>query len=292
MWIALSLLSALLESFSSLFRKQATIGRRDFRLIPILSITFALPLTTYLAVTSVRAGGFDYTEGVIWALLLSVALNVIAIWIRYKALKIGDLSELEPLSKVAPASVLLTSWLLLGESPSLYGIAGVLLIVVGALHLSSSLHGINIAKSFTTLWKKPATRLMLIVVGLWSITVNLDKVVAQTMSVYVYVWLLHIGILVGLIIMHRPSIKELVSLARAKKWVIFGISICMTLALVLQVTAVTQTYVSYVMAVRSLDVLITVFLGMYVLKEKDFVRRFIGATIMLIGVITIALAGR
>lgn len=289
MWIALSLVSALLESFSSLFRKQATIGRRDFRLIPILTIGFALPLTTYLAFSAFRASTVEYTSTVVWALALSIALNVVAIWIRYKALKIGDLSELDPLGMVLPALLLFTSWVLLGERPSAYGAVGVVLIVMGALYLSAALHGINIVKSFSTLWSKPASRLMLLVVALWSVTANLDKVVVRTLPVYVYVWLLHIGILAGLLIMHRPSPKELTMLARAKGLVILGTGVCMTLALVLQVSAVKQAYVSYVMAVRSLDVLVTVFLGMYVLKEKDFARRFTGATIMLIGVVIVGL---
>lgn len=281
MWIFFSLFSALSESFSSLFRKQATLGRKDYSLIPILSIFFALPITTVLAFnTWDRSSDFS---SVWYYLLLSIILNIFAISLRYKALKIGDISELEPLTMLTPAIIAFTSYLFLNEKVPVIGLVGILCVSFGAIILTSSRYGITHTKSVENIVRNKSTRLMLVVVGIWSVTTVLDKVVTNELPIAVYVWILHLGIMLGLLIHFRPSIKQLRSLAKSKGIIILGIGITATIGLILQIYAVQGTYVSYAIAVKNLGILFTVILGSVVLKEKHFKKRFIGALIMLVG---------
>lgn len=281
MWILFSLFSALSESFSSLFRKQATIGRKDYSLIPILSIFFALPITTTLALISWGRSA-DFSS--IWHfLLLSIALNILAISLRYKALKIGDISQLEPLTLLTPAIIAFTSYLFLNEKVPLVGLLGILCVSLGAIIITYSRYDIARTKSVLNISQNKATRLMLVVVAIWSVTTVLDKAITNELPIAVYVWLLHIGIILGLLIHFRPSIKHLGSLAKSKGVVILGIGVTATIGLLLQIYAVQGTYVSYAITVKNFGVLLTVVLGSVVLGEKNFKKRFLGALIMLVG---------
>ncbi len=281
MWILFSLFSALSESFSSLFRKQATIGRKDYSLIPILSIFFALPITTTLALISWDRSA-DFSS--IWHfLLLSIALNILAISLRYKALKIGDISQLEPLTLLTPAIIAFTSYLFLNEKVPLVGLLGILCVSLGAIIITYSRYDIARTKRVLNISQNKSTRLMLIVVAIWSVTTVLDKAITNELPIAVYVWLLHLGIMLGLLIHFRPSVKSLGSLAKSKGLVILGIGVTATIGLLLQIYAVQGTYVSYAITVKNFGVLLTVVLGSVVLGEKNFKKRFLGALVMLVG---------
>jgi drug/metabolite transporter (DMT)-like permease len=190
---------------------------------------------------------------------------------------------------LSPAIIVFTSYLFLGETLPIIGLFGVLCISVGAMILTYSKHGPKSKNSIVNIIRNKSTRMMLLVVGIWSVTTVLDKLVTNELPIAVYVWLLHIGILLGLLVHLKPSVKQLRSLIKSKGLTIFGIGITATIGLILQIYAIQGTYVSYAIAVKNVGILFTVILGFFVLKEKHFKRRFLGAFIMLIGLLLVLL---
>lgn len=289
MWVIWALTSAVLESFSSLFRKQATIGRRDYSLIPILSIAFALPVTTALAIYSFLNDEIGSISTVAVILVINIMLNSAAQWARYRAIKIGDLSFVDPLTMLTPALSILTAWVMLVESPPPYGILGVVLIAFGALYLASPKRGIGAKKSLRLIVNNRATMFAVAAIMIWSISINLDKIITEQIPVLLYVWILHLGMLSALSLAYRPSALDLKKLAKNKGALIVGLGVAGSLALVFQIMAVNSTYVSYAIALRRLDVLITVFFGAFILKERGFRKRIIGAAVMLVGFLVLSI---
>ena len=70
------------------------------------------------------------------ALLVGGGLNVFTNLIYMRAIKLSDLSITIPLITFTPLFMLITSPLILGEFPNLFGIAGIVLIVTGSYLLN------------------------------------------------------------------------------------------------------------------------------------------------------------
>lgn len=289
MWIIFALLGAIFESFTVIYRKQSTTGIKEYRLVPILTIMSALPLTTSLAAHSLLTSNYSLSIQFITIVLISGLLNFLAIWSRYRAIKHGDVSQTEPLTMLLPAFLLISSWAMLSETPSILGVLGTILVVIGAIIINTSSPKVSIANLLQSLRTNHASLFMILTVAIWSITANLDKMATKQVSVFVYVWLLHISIVTFMMLVFRPKLHQLKRIMAQKSRFIIGAGILGTIALIFQILAVQTAFVAYAIAIRRLDIILVMFLSYKVLKEGSMKQRIAGMTIMLIGSIIISL---
>lgn len=196
----------------------------------------------------------------------------------------GDLSLVYPLARgTGPLFAMLGAILLLGERPTLAGLAGALLVIGGVFAISRTaaaggsvrlsvvgyglLTGLFIAGY--TLWDKVAVSHLL-----------LPPVLYDTFSVAIRALLL---IPVG--VRRWP---EVVSLWEHHKWEMIGVGFLSEFAYILVLIAMQTTPVSYVAPMREISIVIATVMGAVLLKEGRLRQRLPAAAAILIGVVVLA----
>ncbi|KIH77829.1 Uncharacterized membrane protein [Geoalkalibacter ferrihydriticus] len=289
MWLALALLTALFESGKDVFGKKGLMAGADAYVMAwawrLLALPFLLPLLLLPQTLPVELGpGF-------WpALLTGGALNILAAILYMKAISQSDLSLSVPLITFTPLFLLLTSPLLLSETPSAGGMAGVVLIVTGAYLLNVSRLSTGWLEPIRTLLHAPGARLMLGVALIWSLTANIDKIGLQNSSPLVWAVAINAAIALGmlpLMVLRRQPPQ--VSRALPWKWLLL-VGFCGGLTTLCQMLAISLTQVPYVIAVKRLSILFTALAGLLLLREQGLGERLAGTLVMLAGVILLALS--
>ena len=216
-------------------------------------------------------------------------LNVIAAVLYFKALKITDLSLAMPMTSFTPIFLILTSFLLLREFPTTVGIVGIFLIVIGSYFLNTTKNSTKLFEPIKSIINNRGTLYMLIVAFLFSISSNYDKLVVQNSdpifsSAIVYLFL-------GISFLIISSVKAKDELINSKKHIgkFLLVGIILSLVAITINIAFTMQIVPYVISLERLSILFSVLYGGFLFKEKNILRRSIGALIMLSGVILIIL---
>jgi drug/metabolite transporter (DMT)-like permease len=222
------------------------------------------------------------------ALLVSGSLNTLTSILYMKALKYSDLSLVKPITAFTPLFLLVTSPLILGEVPSLLGVCGVMLIVLGSYILNIKEIRKDFLAPFKALLREKGVRLMFLVAFLWSISSNFDKIGVTSSSPIFWIVAVHIFLSLSLFPFaykklgkehFRNSVKILIPVGFAS-----GIS------LLCQMIAIKLTLVAYVISIKRTSSIISVAFGYFFFKEKNIKERLLGAAIMVIGAVLIALS--
>lgn len=248
------------------------------RFVPFVLSLFVLPFTDF----SVSGNGF-------WqGLFVSGFLNIITSVLYMRAIKVSDLSLSVPMITFSPLFLLMTSPFIVGEFPNMFGVVGVVFIVLGSYVLNLRNSHSGFFGPFKAIWSERGPRLMLLVAFLWSITAAFEKVAVQDSSPLFFAICLNAFITVGL---------SFVLFKRAR-WSLFkthpglfGVGLLSGIGLFAQFTALKYTFVAYVISVKRLSVLLSVISGGLLFKEKFLRERLFGACLMVVGVAIIALKG-
>ncbi|MBF0135781.1 MAG: DMT family transporter [Magnetococcus sp. DMHC-1] len=286
-WLFLALLTAVAEAIKDILGKQT-----HARIDPWLTVwglyLFALPTLLPLlflpdAVPSVQAGFWPTVIG-------SALLNTVAMFLYIHALRRSDLSLTIPMLAFSPLFLLLTSPLMIDESPSMTGMIGILLIVIGSYVLNLRSRAAGPWAPFRAMLQTPGPRLMLMVTLLWSIGANLDKMAIRYASplfysIAVYTLMALFTAPVALLLA-RDRLGDMSRHAR----ILALLGTLNTFSIICQMTATAVTLVPYVIAVKRTSIVLGVLWGGFVLREAGLTERLTGAAIMLAGVFFIALA--
>jgi drug/metabolite transporter (DMT)-like permease len=289
-WPLLALLTAVSESLKDVFAKKV-LRTTDEYLVTWGLGTLALPLLLPLLVIQ----GMPLLGPGFWpALAVGGTLNGAAILLYMKAIKGADLSITVPLVTFTPLFMLVTSPLILGEFPNIFGIVGILLIVLGSYLLNYRQRHAGLLAPFRALVEQKGARLMLGVAFIWSITANIDKIgVGNSSPLF---WGASTSAVTSLAVL--PAV---VGRARNRRregapgspWqiprglLLAGLFSGMTL--IFQMSALQLTLVAYVISIKRTSVIMSVLFGHFLFKEKDVRERLAGAGVMLVGVIVITL---
>ncbi|TVQ99053.1 MAG: EamA family transporter [Desulfovibrionales bacterium] len=285
-WAVLALGTAFFEAVKdTLSKRQLVLG--DEYLLAWSYCVFGLPLTgLYLWWEGMPAIGSDFG----WALPAGVCLNMVAVTLYMRALKASDLSLTLPMLTFTPLFMLATSPVILGEFPDRLGGLGMILIIAGAylLHLGRN-HRHGLLDPFRALWSEPGPRIMLLVAFIWSFTANIDKVGVTNSSpafwLFSFFILMSLGLTPVVLVRSRQPLRQLHRNLRALALVgFFG-----SLALVLQMWALTLTLAAYVVSIKRMSVVFGVLFGHFFFGEQGLARRLVCAALMVLGVGLIAM---
>lgn len=285
MWLIFALLNPLSESIRSLISKKTS---EKVDPLVIAWSNYVLPFFCFLP-------GIFYIElkfsSQFWvAVSITAIINLTATIFYNKALAYGDISSVMPMLSFTPLFLLLTSPILIGEFPNVYGLIGILLIVSGSYLLNLKAAQKGFFEPLKSLIKNRGTRYMLFVAFIWSISANFDKISINSSSLYQH--LIFINIIVFTLLTSLVSIKKKFNkknLLENKKPLIW-ISILAVGSFIFHMAALSLTLVAYVIALKRLSGLLAVFFGFYFFKEAEIKSRLLGAIIMFTGVIFIVLA--
>ncbi|MGM0550868.1 MAG: EamA family transporter [Bacteroidota bacterium] len=285
-WIAFALLTAFFRSLTDVAGKKSMHQLSPYTVAWSMYI-FSLPL---LAAALFFVPVPEIGEQFWLALIAGSLLNTLANILYMNAIKLSDLSLTVPLVTFTPLFMLLTSPIIVGEFPSLWGIVGIVLIVGGSYSLNLKARSQGFLAPFRALLREKGARLMLLVAFIWSLSSNFDKMGILNSSALYWAFLVNVGITIGITPIVLLKEKKLAQQLRDNKGNLSLVGLFNGATILFQMIAVSLTLVAYVIAIKRSSAVISVVFGKIFFGEKGLKQRLIGALIMLLGVVAIMLS--
>ena len=284
-WFLFAFLTALFRSLTDVTGKIG-LKNMDEYIVAWSLFLFAIPFIGLLLLfTDIPEIKPDF-----WiALLVGGGLNVFTNLIYMRAIKLSDLSITIPLITFTPLFMLVTSPIILGEFPNIFGVMGIVLIVGGSYILNFKEKSKGYLAPFKALLKEKGPRLMLLVAFIWSITANFDKIGIQSSSVFFWPVAVNAFIAIGFIPVVLIKSKNRINQISKNYKTLLPIGFFHGLMIVFQMIAVSMTLVAYVISIKRTSAVLSVVFGSVLFKEKGLKERLVGSLIMILGVILITI---
>lgn len=285
--IFLALLTALFKSSSEILSKFSLLNEVSEYITAWAVRFFALPPL----ILAVFIFGISDIEPGFWkALLVTVPAGVLATVFYMKAIKLSDISLMSPLAALSPMLVLISAPFIVAEFPGVWGFLGIMITTVGIYVLKLDKKSKGYLKPFKAIKEESGVKYMLVMLLLYSLAAPVDKIGVEASSAIVYSLALHIGQLLFLTpLMFYKEDSWFVEIKNNRKS-IFSIGFLSGVASVLQMTALTYTLVVYVITVKRSGILFSVLAGHFLFDEENIFERFLGAIIIVVGLLLIALS--
>ncbi|NLC70233.1 MAG: EamA family transporter [Desulfuromonadaceae bacterium] len=289
LWLPLTLICAFSLATSDALTKKALSAHNEY-LILWLRLLLTLPfLLVPLLFIPVPPLGQDFFH----ASLIALPLEAAATFLYIRALKISPLSLTLPFLALTPVFLLVIPFLLLGEKISPAGGLGILLVASGAylLHLGEGRKGI--LEPFRAIGKERGSLYMILVAVLYSVTATLGKKAISASSPLFFaacyfpalVLILTPAAICGAGRNLQKTINK--GILRA----ILPAALCYAVMIVTHMLAVSLAPVAYMISVKRLSLLIGVFYGHLLFREKGLGERALGTVTMILGGTLIAMSG-
>ena len=278
---ALILAAAVIHATWNFLNKRAS-GHVTFTwLVAVLSALLYAPAT----ITVIEVWAIQINFVVIGLMAGSAALHTAYFVLLNQGYRAGDLSLVYPLARgTGPLLSSIAAILFLGERPSLVALGGALLIIGGAVILTTNLAQLRQSGVQDAVLYAFVTGLFIAAYTLW------DKQAVSHFAVAPLVldWGANVGRALFLTPMAAKYSDEAVAEWREHKYEAIGCAVLIPLAYILVLTAMQFTPVSYVAPAREISILIGTVMGTRLLGEADAPRRLAGACAMVLGVVGLA----
>jgi uncharacterized membrane protein len=288
MWLALALAAALFQVLRNTAMKR--LGHALDEYINVWGrFTFLLPF----ALLSCWLVGFPELKPgfVTWCLLFGVSQTLSTLALS-KALKLAEISLVTALWKVSLLVLLGMAWVTIGERPSALGVAGVLLSATGVYLLNVSRARVSLWQPLVVLVTDRGQRYTLLAALFYApsvITIKQAILASNASMGTLGGYLAAAGIMTPIAL--RTSARHFAQVPRYwKTFVALGLFAALTT--ISQGRAYTLTLSSYVEAVKQVEILFAMAIGVVAFGERQRVRESaLGAVVMLVGMVLLALAG-
>jgi drug/metabolite transporter (DMT)-like permease len=219
-------------------------------------------------------------------ILASSVLQMAYFLLLQRGYRVGDLSVVYPIARgTGPLLSTIIAILIFHERPSLLALLGTVLVVAGVFIIASgkdtfkkkgastafmygALVGVSIAAY--TLWDKQAV----------------STVLVPPLLLYYGTTVIRMLVLAPFALTHRDEVSMHWHEHRLE---VFGVAVLNPLSYIIILTALVFSPVSYVAPTREVGVLFGILLGARLLSEGEVKRRLFAATIIVIGIIALAL---
>jgi drug/metabolite transporter (DMT)-like permease len=236
-----------------------------------------------------------YPVGIIgwWFVLGTVILHVLYFLFLGRGYARADLSVVYPIARgMGPALVPLLGVSILGEEISIPAIVGIIAVIMGIYTVYWWGHFGQILKNPLQLIKEPGSRYAVmtgLIIAAYSVW---DKVGISHVTPFLYMYLMSLGSALGLtpFILRSHSMDAVQAEWRLNRGRILVVALLVFLAYGMVLTALQFSRVSYVAPAREVGIVIGVLLGIVVLKEPFGRGRLMGSSLIVVGLILIALA--
>ncbi len=287
-WLPLTLICALSLASADALTK-ARLSGYSLRELALIRLTFSGLLLSPLVFTQ----PFPTLPLAFWAWTgASVPLEILAMLLYMYAIRDHSLAGTLPYLAFTPVFVVLSGYLLLGETLSAKGILGVLLVVAGAWLLNTGETRPGRWRSwlvpFVRIFSNRGSLAMMGTAMLYAITSVSTKGAMQYMEPELFgpFYTLVVGlILVPLLGFHRPSTLRRIW---RQPWAVLGTAALMGIMLVTHFVAITQVEVAYMIAVKRTSLLFGILYGALIFREQGLGRHLLAGGVMVAGVMVIA----
>jgi drug/metabolite transporter (DMT)-like permease len=290
LWVPITLCCALSLATSDALTKRALAARYNEYLIAWVRLLLMLPfLLVLLAALPAPQTG----PGFMHAILAALPLELLALILYFKALKLSPLGLTVPFLALTPVFLLAIPYVLLGERISLTGGAGIILIAVGSYALNAHSHSSGLLAPFRAIFTERGSLCMIGVAVLYSFTATLSKKAITCSSplffaglypILLFLCLTPVALWKGRNELRHPGSLGLLRATLLPALFSFG-------EIISGVMALNLTSVAYMIAVKRLSLLMGIVYGHLLFKEERFRERLVGGGLMVAGVALIVLGG-
>lgn len=287
-WVFLALLSAFTLATSDALTKKVLNGNNEY-LVAWFRLLFSFPFLVilWLFIPLPRLDKEFYL-----AFVCALPLEIIAMVLYIKSLKLSPLSLTLPFLSLTPLFLILVSYVILGEKVSFKGGTGIFLLLAGSYILNLREIRGGILKPFRFMIREKGPALMIGVAIIYSITSSLGKMAIQHSSPLffgtTYFIVLTIVFAPIALIMGRRDIRKFIG---GKKYTnLFTPGIFYSIMVASHMLALSMTKVAYMISLKRTSLIIGVIYGYVLFKEKNIRERLAGAIIMFTGFVMIVTA--
>ena len=289
MWIIYALTAAALTSFLPIINKRILIHAQ---VAVVAWVPNALSLPLLLAATLVLMGWPRVDGMFLVGILASGILNLIATLASTRALQLADASVATPFLSFNPAFTLLVSVFALREIPSWRGIAGVLLISLGAYLFEGAAVNQGMLAPVRALARRPGVLLAIGASFVWGITPIFEKIAIQHTSPENPL-MVAFGTTLLTVVLLSPALLQTatrpVAQIRQHTTGFLTAGLISGIAPLFGFTAIALGYVGYVTALFKLGAVFTVLWSAWLLHEHGLRQRLPATIVMAIGGLLIGL---
>ena len=279
--LTLILAAAVIHATWNLLNKQAS-GHPTFTwLVAVLSALLYAPAT----ITIIQVWDIQITFVTIGLMAGSAALHTAYFVLLNQGYRAGDLSLVYPLARgTGPLLSSVAAIVFLGERPSAIALVGALLIVGGALVLTTNVSQLRYGGVRDAIFYALITGFFIAAYTLW----DKQAVSHFRLAPLVLDWGANVGRALLLTPLAVKYSDQTVLEWREHKYEAIACAVLIPLAYILVLTAMQFTPVSYVAPAREISILIGTAMGVRLLGEGDVPRRLAGACAMVLGVVGLA----
>ncbi|MEK6598909.1 MAG: DMT family transporter [Deltaproteobacteria bacterium] len=281
LWIIFALITAFSLSTADALSKRAMI-KSDEYVIAWVREGYALPFIA-IALFFIPTPDLDKTFWV--SVLILLPLEITALILYVKAIKLSPLSLTIPFMALSPVFITVIAFFLLGERPDKSGIIGIFLITIGAYLLNAKASSIGLLGPIKAIAKERGSVLMIIVAVIYSITSTIGKIAVQHSSpiFFGFFYPLLLTIALSMVVGVKGTLRQVVS----RPVTFLTIGLFTAIMILSHFMAISMADVAYVISVKRTSLVFSVIYGMIVFKERDIGERLLGSLFMLAGVVSI-----
>ena len=282
-WFVFALLCALFLSLTDLFVKKYSSHVGDVE-IAFGRILFALPI---LWLFSFIDGIPTINSDVLWVYLFGLPLELLAIILYVRSLRVSPLSLTVPFLAFTPVFLLITSPIMMGEFPSRIGTAGVVVIAAGAYSLNAGSLRKGILYPLRMIISEKGSIMMLVVAFIYSITSNLGKmgIIMSSPTFFAASYFSLLSMILFFLVLKRGNLKEIFR----KELIVIGI--LSAIMITFHMIAIKLIFVSYMIATKRISLLFGIIFGVIFFKEGGLREKLFGGFLMIAGILIIAFYG-
>jgi len=222
-----------------------------------------------------------------------IPLDILALVLYVTAIRSSPLSATLPFLALTPLFNILTAYLLLGETVSLVGVTGIVLVVCGAYAINLHTIGEGFFAPIRAIGKERGSIIMIILAMIFSVTSVLAKkaVVLSSPFFFSIVYLVTLSLaLIPVVLIMGPGARETGRRIIADwKWLSL-IGLFALISYLAHFFAVTMVEVAYMIAVKRTMPLFGIIFGKIFFDEPYFRQRMAAGALMVAGVLVIAFA--
>lgn len=259
---------------------------RDEYFVALMRPLFALPLLV-LTLALVKVPPLDWTFWI--ATLTAVPLEVTAVILYTRALRVSPISFSIPFLTLTPLFLIVLSYLLLGERISLSGAAGIALIAVGGYVLNIHEAWKSPLEPIRIVLRERGAALMIAVAFIFSITSALGKMAVAHSSPLFFGGFYFVPVTILLAPFALRNTKERIAVKKGEILPLLLAGVTYGLMIIFHMIAISLTEVAYMIAVKRLAVFFSILYGYFIFREKNIRERMLGSTLMFAGFLLIVL---
>lgn len=285
LWVFYALLTALSLSTADALSKKALSKSREYVIVWVregYALPFLLIIFLFIEIPSLDSTFFI-------TLLLLLPLEITALILYVKAIRISPLSLTIPFMAFSPLFIILTAFIVLGEMPDRSGIIGIFLIVIGAYLLNIKEQKKGFLEPFKAIGREKGSIFMIIVALIYSITATLGKVAILHSSPIFFGVLYPFILTIILTPIVWFNIEGNFGQVFTRPLIFLMIGLSSALMIIFHFLAISLTEVAYMISVKRTSLIFSVLYGKLLFNEEEISGRLLGSSVMLIGVLIITL---